>query len=482
VRICFISAEYSPFAKTGGLGDVAAALTRHLAHRGHDLRVFMPLHGRMNLRGVDRHPVDFLQGLTVRVGAHEFRYGVQTARVPDTALWVYLVDCPSLFDRPRIYSDAPDEPLRYLMLTRVAFECCQRMGFAPDILHANDWHTAFAPLLLRSAYAWDRDCFGATKSLFTIHNIGYHGTFWSGRAGDVGPGVDVGLLHQHDLGAGRINPLRHGVMYADAVTTVSPTYADEIRTQEGGHGLDVDLRARGAAVHGILNGVDYDEWDPATDRYLSHHYDARDLRGKAATRKALLEMLRIAAPKRVPLIGMVTRLTRQKGIDLLADVLPEALAAGSIRLVALGSGEHHYEAYMHGLQQRFPGRAVFYSGYSEEFAHLIEAAADVFLMPSMYEPCGLNQMYSLKYGTVPIVRRTGGLADSVHHFDPATGHGTGIVFNDYDAGGVRWALGQALEWYAQPKLWRQIVRNGMREDFSWDRQVLEYERVYEALR
>ena len=481
MRICFVSAEYSPFAKTGGLGDVSAALTRHLARRGHELRVFMPLHGQMDLRGVDRHPVDFLQDLTLRVGPHEFRYGVQTARVPDSDLWVYLVDCPSLFDRPRIYSDAPDEHVRYLMLTRAAFECCQRMGFAPQVMHSNDWHTAFAPLLLRSAYAWDQGRFAATRSVFTIHNIGYQGTFWSGRAGDVGPGVDVALLHQADLGAGRVNPMRHAVLYADAVTTVSPTYAAEICTPEGGHGLDGDLRARGTAVHGILNGVDYDEWNPATDRHLAHRYDATDLGGKARTREALLDMLHIPAPATVPLIGMVTRLTRQKGIDLLYDVLPEVLEAGTARLVALGSGEHHYERFMHGLQERFPGRAVFYGGYSEELAHLIEAAADIFLMPSMYEPCGLNQMYSLKYGTVPIVRRTGGLADSVRHFDPLTGEGTGVVFNDYDPGGVRWALATALEWFASPALWRRMVANGMREDFSWDRQVLEYERLYAGL-
>jgi starch synthase len=293
--------------------------------------------------------------------------------------------------------------------------------------------------------------------------------------------VDVGLLHQADLGAGRVNPMRHAVLYADAVTTVSPTYAAEICTPEGGHGLDGDLRARGTAVHGILNGVDYDEWNPATDRHLAHRYDATDLGGKARTREALLDMLHIPAPATVPLIGMVTRLTRQKGIDLLYDVLPEVLEAGTARLVALGSGEHHYERFMHGLQERFPGRAVFYGGYSEELAHLIEAAADIFLMPSMYEPCGLNQMYSLKYGTVPIVRRTGGLADSVRHFDPLTGEGTGVVFNDYDPGGVRWALATALEWFASPALWRRMAANGMREDFSWDRQVLEYERLYAGL-
>jgi starch synthase len=481
MRICFVSAEYSPFAKTGGLGDVAAALTRHLARQGHDLRVFVPLHGQMELAGVDRHPVDFLQDLPLRVGAHEFRYSVQTARVPDTALWIYLIDCPALFDRPRIYSDAPDEHVRYLALTRAAFEGCQRMGFAPEIMHSNDWHTAFAPLLLKHAYAWDRAIFGATRSVFTIHNIGYQGVFSAAQAGDVGPGVGIEALHQLDLGAGRINPMRHAVIYADAVTTVSPTYADEIRTVEGGYGLDADLRARGPAVSGILNGVDYDEWNPATDRYIPHHYDDTDLTGKLLNKQALLDLLRMPSAPGTPLIGMVSRLTRQKGIDLLPDVLPEILGNRDVRFVALGSGEQHYERFMHSLQERFPGRATFYSGYSEELAHMIEAAADIFLMPSLYEPCGLNQMYSLKYGTVPVVRRTGGLADSVQHFDPATGHGTGIVFNDFDAAAVRWALTTALEWQGWPSVWRRLVLNGMRQDFSWDRAGAEYEKLYRSL-
>jgi starch synthase len=234
-------------------------------------------------------------------------------------------------------------------------------------------------------------------------------------------------------------------------------------------------------VQGILNGVDYGEWDPATDPRLPHRYDAADLGGKARNKAALADLLRMPAVADAPLLGMVTRLTPQKGIDLLFDVLPDMLERGEARLVVLGSGEHHYERFMHGLQERFPGRAVFYAGYSEELAHLIEAAADIFLMPSMYEPCGLNQMYSLKYGTVPLVRRTGGLADSVRHFDPATGEGTGVVFNDFDAGGLRWAIAQALEWYASPTLWQRLVTNGMREDFCWERQVLEYERLYAAL-
>ncbi|HVN42043.1 MAG TPA: glycogen/starch synthase, partial [Steroidobacteraceae bacterium] len=403
-RICFLTAEISPFAKTGGLGDVSAALTRYLARRGHDVRVFVPLHGQMELQGVDRHPVDFLQGLKVQVGAREFHYDVHTAREPGSELWIYLIDCPAIFDRPRIYSDAPDEHVRYLMLTRAALECCQRMGFAPHIVHCNDWHTAFAPLLLRTAYAWDRGIFGATRSVFTIHNIGYQGVFSAGAAGDVGPGVPVDALHEGDLGLGRVNPMRHGIRYADAVTTVSPTYAAEICTPEGGYGLDADLRERGSAVSGILNGVDYEEWDPATDRYLPHHYDRRDLSGKARNKEALLDLLRLPTTAHTPLIGMVSRLTRQKGIDLLFETLPELLRERDVCFVSLGSGEPPYERFFHELQEQFRGRAVCYTGYSEELAHYIEAASDIFLMPSMYEPCGLNQMYSLKYGTVPVVR------------------------------------------------------------------------------
>jgi starch synthase len=481
-RICFLTAEISPFAKTGGLGDVAGALVRRLHRRGHDVLAVAPLHRLMDLHGADRHAVESLQGVTVRVGTHEYRYDVHRVRMPGPDdLWVHLVDCPAAFDRPQIYTDAPDEHLRYLVLTRAALECCQRLGFVPDILHCNDWHTAFAPLLLRTAYAWDRNVFGATRSVLTIHNLGYQGTFAAGAAADVGPGVGVEALHQGDLAQGHINPLRHGILYADAVTTVSPTYAQEIRTPEGGYGLDADLRSRDDAVHGILNGVDYEEWNPATDRYLPFRYDAANLAGKARNKEALLDLLRMPAASSTPLLGMVTRLTRQKGIDLLFDTLPELLQQREIRFVALGSGEPHYEAFMASLQERFPGKAVYYSGYSEELAHYIEAAADVFLMPSLYEPCGLNQMYSLRYGTVPIVRRTGGLADSVQHFDPLTGQGTGVVFNDFDAGGLRWAVTTALEWYSWPSVWRRLVQNGMAQDFGWEVSAAQYEALYDSL-
>jgi starch synthase len=481
MRICFICAEYAPYAKTGGLGDVAAALTQELTRAGHEVLSFIPLHGQMVLQGAKVEAVEPLQRRALRIGAHEFTYDVRLARRSESVGAVHLVDCPPLFDRPRIYSDGPDEHLRYLMLTRAALECCQRLGFAPDIVHCSDWHTAFAPLLLRTAYAWDRGIFGSARSVLTIHNIGYQGTFSAAHAGDLAPGVSWQMLHQADLGAGQINPLRHGVIHAHAVTTVSPTYAREIRTPAAGFGLDADLRARGDAVVGILNGVDYEVWNPATDRYLPHHYDQDDLSGKALNKLALTDLLRLGGASGSPLLGMVSRLTPQKGIDLVMQVLPALIETRELRFVALGNGEPRYERFFADLQRRFPGRAVYHDGYSEELAHFIEAAADIFLMPSFYEPSGLNQMYSLRYGTVPIVRRTGGLADSVQQYDPDTGEGTGIVFNDFDAGGLGWALDTALDWYEWPDLWRQIMVNGMRQDFSWRRAVVEYVNLYERL-
>ena len=481
MRVCFICAEYAPYAKTGGLGDVAAALTAELVRAGHEVLCFVPLHGQINLRGARVEPVEALQRVAIGIGAREFVYDVRCARRPGSPAAVHLIDCPPLFDRPQLYSDAPDEYLRYLMLTRAALECCQRLGFAPDIVHCNDWHTALAPLLLRATYAWDAQIFGRTKSVFTIHNIGYQGSFPADHLPDLGPVVGRNLLHQADLAAGWINPMRHGVMYADAVTTVSPTDAREIRTPAAGFGLDGDLRARGDAVVGILNGADYAVWNPATDPYLPHNYDQEDMSGKALNKLALTDLLRLGGAAGSPLLGMVTRLTAQKGIDLVMQVLPALIETRELRFVALGNGETRYERFFEDLQQRFPGRAVFHAGYSEELAHFIEGAADVFLMPSYYEPCGLNQMYSLRYGTVPLVRRTGGLADSVQHYDPDSGEGTGVVFNDFDAGGLEWALDTALEWYEWPELWNQIVANGMRQDFSWQRAAGEYERLYASL-
>ncbi len=479
IRICFIASEVAPLAKTGGLADVAGALPRYLHGQGHDIRVFMPLYSQVGATGRNTTAVASVQNVELSLGAHRYVFSLLEAQLPGSTMPIYLVHCPAVFDRPTLYTSGPDEHLRFLVLQRAALESCQRMVFAPQIVHCNDWHTGLVPLMLKSLYAWDQ-LFAASRTVMSIHNIGYQGVFAGGTAYDVGGEIGW-LLADGDRHAGQINWLREGVRHAHRVTTVSPTYAQEICTPEGGHGLDLDLRARWDGVVGILNGVDYSEWNPQTDRYLKHRYGPQDLSGKAATKRSLLDWMNLTLPESAPLMGMVTRLTPQKGIDLLFDALPEALASRECGLVALGSGEWRYESFLADLQRRFPDRVVFHRGYNEELAHLIEAASDTFLMPSMYEPCGLNQMYSLKYGTPPIVRKTGGLADSVQMWDPNTRQGTGIVFNDFDVPAMRWAIHRALDLFKDRDAWHQMMLNGMAKDYSWDAQGKEYEQLYEQL-
>lgn len=479
MRIAFIASEVAPFAKSGGLADVAGVLPRHLQNLGHDVRVFMPLYSSIGNRASDATALATVQDVPLNLGPHFYRFSVLEGQVPDSRVPLYFVHCPEVYDRPTLYTQGVDEHLRFLVLQRAALETCQRLAFGPDIVHCNDWHTGLVPLMLKTLYAWDR-LFAGSHSVMSIHNIGYQGVFGHGTVYDIGGDVR-GMLAPATAAGGDINWLREGVRHAHRVTTVSPTYAQEICTPLGGHGLDGDLRARHDGVVGILNGVDYSEWNPATDRYLKHHYGPDDLSGKAATKRWLLDWLNLHVAETTPLMGIVSRLTVQKGFDLLFDTLPEILATRDLALVALGSGEWRYEDFFAGLQRRFPDRVVFHRGYHDELAHLIEAASDMFLMPSMYEPCGLNQMYSLKYGTVPIVRRTGGLADSVQMWDPSSRQGTGIVFNDFDTGGVWWAIHTALDLYKDRDAWLQIVRNGMTQDFSWERQAREYERMYRAL-
>jgi starch synthase len=477
LRICFIASEVAPLAKTGGLADVAGALAKYLHAAGHDIRVFMPFYGQVDRSRLETWPVEFLQDVALRLGTHALRFNVHTARLPGAQTMLYLVDCPQLFERPTIYSNARDEHLRFIALTHAALLCCQRMAFAPQIIHCNDWHTALAPLLLKSVFAWDRLFHGA-RTLLTLHNLGYQGTFGAAQATDTGLDTSLHLLDYAETSQGRVNPLKEGILHADHISTVSPTYAREIQTPEYGWGLDPVLRSRSASLTGILNGVDYEDWDPRHDRFLPKHYGANQLGIKAQIKQMLMDRLGLEHREHRPLVGMVSRMTLQKGFDLLFEPLPRLLRSHDLSLAVLGNGDARYEDFFAELAHRHPDRVAFHRGYSDELSHWIEAGADLFLMPSLYEPCGLNQMYSLRYGTVPVVRRTGGLADSVQHFDPATRSGTGVVFNDFDAGGVRWALETALGWYRQRALWRRIVQNGMAQDFSWRRQVGEYEALY----
>ncbi len=481
LSICAIASEVVPLAKSGGLADVASALSRQLTLAGHDVRLFMPFYSQIKRDPLGATRVEGLQGLALPIGPREYRVDVWRADLPGSASPVYLVENDALYARPRLYTGDADEHRRFLVLTRAALECCRRMDFRPHIVHSHDWHTAFAPLWLKSSYRND-PVFTATKSVLTIHNIGYQGDFSATDVADLGLGVDTYLLHQDDLKAGRINALKHGILHADAVTTVSPTYAREITTPRYGMGMEQALASRGSAVHGILNGVDYEEWDPARDKHLPIHFGPGNVERKAELkRNFLLRQNMKATQGRVPLFGIVSRLASQKGFDLLTDTLPKLLHDHDVRLAVVGTGDPAYEKFFTGLAEKYRGRAWFFGGYDDALAHWIEGASDAFLMPSQYEPCGLNQMYSLRYGTIPIVRRTGGLADSVAHFDPVTGVGTGIVFNDFDAIAMSWALDTAMKWYADPALWRRIVQNAMRCDFSWETQANEYLRLFAEL-
>jgi starch synthase len=480
LKICFASAEVTPLAKAGGLADVSGALLKYLHADGHDVRLFMPGYASIQREGLEMRPVDSLRELSVTLGTHRYDFSVSTAQLPDSGALVYLVDCPAVFNRPSLYTADIDEHRRFLVLTHAAFLSCQRMAFAPQIMHFNDWHTAAGTLLLRSAYAWDR-LFQSTRSVLTVHNIGYQGIIDGAAHTEVLHGAPLAMLDAGDYAAGHINLLKTGLAYADRITTVSPTYARELRTAEYGMGMEVLLRRRTDAIVGILNGVDYDEWDPRRDRYVSQHYGANQLGVKAEIKEEFLQRIELTTGPRTALIGIVSRLATQKGFDLLFDSLPLLLQARGFNLVVLGTGEPRYENFFSALQLRFPSRVHFERRYSDELAHWIEAASDMFLMPSRYEPCGLNQMYSLRYGTVPIVRRTGGLADSVQHFDPATGSGTGIVFNDYNAEAVTWGLNTALDLYQNKGAWRRLMQNGMAQDYSWSRQVRGYVELYESI-
>ena len=485
--ILFVAAEVAPFAKTGGLADVSAALPRHLARAGHRVRLVMPLYGRVHAKAEALTPHPDLQDLELELGGRSLRFSVETAPLPGSDLDVWFLRCDELYGGDEIYTEREDEHVRFALLAAAGFRIAQQLGWSPDIVHLNDWHTALAPLFLKSQLAWDR-LFEKTKTVLTIHNIGYQGVFPSSVAEEIGFGDQTELFHREDFADGTLNFLKTGVLYADALTTVSRTYAREIQTPEFGAGLEELLRERSESLVGIVNGVDYAEWNPATDAALPVNYDAASLEKKLANKQHLCKRFGLDLPtltEEAPgplLFGVVSRLTGQKGFELLPDILPVLLREADARLVVLGSGEERYERYFQWLRDAFPDRVAVFKGYSEELSHQIEAGSDAFLMPSRYEPCGLNQMYSLKYGTVPIVRRTGGLADTVEDYDAVTGEGTGFVFDEFSPEALLHALRRALHVWKDLYAWRRIVRAGMERDFSWTHQGAEYEALYDKLR
>jgi starch synthase len=477
LRIFNVCAEFVPLAKAGGLGDVTSALSRYLSEVGHDVVTLLPRYGSIDPPDPADTPVagpiDFqYDGETLTYSIFPLEIGADFGRV-------FAVECPALIGE-EIYASGEQEAHRFLLLSRAALELCRALDWSPDVVHCHDWHTALTPALIRHA-ARSEPLFVGTSTVLTIHNIGYQGVFPVQVLRDAELADLLPMIDEDDLARDEVNFLKTGLMHADALTTVSPTHAKEIRTAEYGMGLESLLKKRGHRLQGILNGVDYALWDPASDKLIETSYSADAPEGKAANKAVLLADAGLNVPEGTPVLGMISRLVLQKGVDLFVAALTELLAERPLACVVLGTGEPPYTDELRALAAEWPERLAFIEAYDDQMAHRILAGSDILVVPSRYEPCGLTQMYALKYGTVPVVRKTGGLADSIHHFDPDTGVGNGGVFEDADVSGLVWGLTTALDWYGQADTWARVVDNGMREDHSWQHRAPEYEVLYRKL-
>ena len=474
MRILFVSSEVHPFAKTGGLADVASALPAALREAGHDVLTVLPLYQAVDRAGYGLRKMAEATDVDLKFGPNRGRWS-GWAHDPTRTVFV---DIPELFDRDYFYGHALDEPVRWAALSHAALQLPGLLGWQPHIVHCNDWQTGLIPLLLKGHS--DEPLLAKTKSVLTIHNLGYQGQFGSEVIDQLGLGDLESLIYQAHREDGHVGYLGTGLMHADAITTVSPTYAQEITTPEGGAGLDWLLSDRADDVTGILNGIDTSDWNPETDALIPHNYSVDDLAGKAKDRNALLKQLGLAPAGDAPVVGIITRLAYQKGVDLMENPLRHFLTTWDIRIAVLGSGESIYEELFTSLAAEFPDHVGFHRGYDNNLAHLIEAGSDIFLMPSLYEPCGLNQMYSLAYGTIPVVRKTGGLADTV--IDVSEPDGNGFVFEHYTEDGLGWALGRALDLHTRRDEWSEVMKRGMTIDFTWDERASQYVDLYQTLR
>ena len=466
-----VASEVYPFAKTGGLADVLGALPRALAKLGHDVDVVMPRY-----RGITAG--SSIGRMTVTLGGQSDTVDV-SAVIADGVRTVFISH-DAYFEREYLYGapsrDYPDNPERFAFLCQAALTWAASAGHGYHIIHAHDWQAGLVP------YLNGRTPNGAARpaTIFTIHNLAYQGIFdasWLPRLGLGWDAMHVNALEYWN----RISFLKAGIVFAGLITTVSPRYAEEIQTPELGFGFDGILRARSADLVGILNGIDYDQWDPERDVNLPMPFNASKMAGKGAAKRKLLEAFRLprtSETRRRPLVAMISRMVEQKGFDLLDDVL-EVLPALAADFVLLGSGEPRFEDRWRDLAARHPGRVGVRIGFDDGLAHLVEGGADIFLMPSRFEPCGLNQMYSLRYGTVPVVHSVGGLYDTVHDVDGQSERGTGFTFADYSPVPMLGALGRALVMFENRSAWRRIQKAGMLEDFSWDASAREYVKVYE---
>ncbi|HWY04730.1 MAG TPA: glycogen synthase GlgA [Candidatus Acidoferrum sp.] len=478
MNIVFAASEGVPFSKTGGLADVVGALPRALAALGHQVSVYLPRYRQTKLT----EPVPEVRSVTIPFD-DQYRFASVVSGGSLHGVRFYFVEYPPYFDRDALYGtpagDYPDNAERFALFSRTVLEASKILG-VPQIFHCHDWQSALIPVLLRTVYAED-PAFRDVGTVFTIHNMGYQGLFPPDTLPLLMLPWDLFTMSKMEF-FGQVNFLKGALTYADFITTVSRKYSQEIQTAEYGFGLEGVLRDRASTVTGILNGVDYDEWSPQTDKFIAAKFSPPDLSGKAMCKQDLLAAFGIpTADVKLPVIGVVSRFAAQKGFDLIAQIA-DRLAREEMIVVALGAGDKTYEEMFLRLNKQFPKKIAVKVAYDNAIAHKIEAGADMFLMPSRYEPCGLNQIYSLKYGTVPIVRATGGLDDTIEPWDARSGKGTGFKFSEYNGESLLLTIKQALSAYRDQTSWQALMRNGMNKDFSWNASAREYGKIYEKVR
>jgi starch synthase len=486
MKIVLAGSEAVPFSKTGGLADVASALPKSLAAAGHEVILIVPYYPQAFPKDSEHElPLESTgRTLQIQVGKKRLAGNVLKSQLPGSNVTVLMIDQPDYFDRPGLYQEAgndfKDNCARFVFFSRTVLETIRLFDIQPQVVHANDWQTGLIPVLLQAEYR-KKPGFEQTASVFTIHNMAYQGQFWHWDMLLTGLNWKYFNWRQMEY-FGDLNLLKTGIVFADAITTVSPTYAQEIQTKEFGCGLEGALVDRSESLFGILNGVDLEQWNPATDPALIRNYAADyPAEGKAACKLHLQKLSGLPIRTDVPLFGMISRMSEQKGIDLILKCTEEMLAE-DVQLCFLGTGDQKYEQALEDLAKQYPQNVSVTIGFNETLAHRIEAGSDAYLMPSRYEPCGLNQMYSLIYGTVPVVRSIGGLADSVIDATPEnlqTGTANGFCFKDYGKNAFVETFRRAVHMFAERKNWSQLVQTGMNQDWSWRKSATEYEKVYQ---
>jgi len=478
LKILIAASECVPFAKTGGLADVAGALPKALREAGHDVRVVLPKY--MCIDNNKFKIKDSGKEVIIDIALVKHTGKILESVIPETDVPVYFIENHEFFDRAELYrtkqGDYWDNAERFMFFSRAIVEMLKVIDFRPDVINCNDWHTGLVPVYLKTIYAWDRNVYGDIATVYSIHNIEYQGGFDKEKINNAG--LPMSLFNMNELEFyGKMSFMKGGIIFSDVINTVSDRYKDEIQTPEFSYGLEGVLQTKKEVLYGIVNGIDYSLWDPATDKLISPNYSADTVEKKDEVKKALVEANGLKYMENVPLIGLVSRLDTQKGLDYIAAIIDEIMKM-NIQFVVLGTGEEKYEHMFKAMKNKYPEKMGINIKFDNKLAHNIYAGSDMFLMPSHFEPCGLGQLISLKYGTVPIVRETGGLADTIKQFNFKTKHGNGFVFSGNNAFQLLQAIRIAADTYKNKTVWRRLQANGMKENFSWELSAQKYIEIY----